>query len=151
MDAWRYELIFLWDIELEHSKMINFIVSARPCIIFYLSYTYRDLHAENLFNIFSFIYSSQPIRLRVSFLHVWEKRYVQSEAAYGSLSRYGTATQCLRICVIFFTMTHKKAALCGRNVLHFWHKKNTIHYFLITHDAFRFGSFIGSDVKSRKI
>jgi uncharacterized membrane protein len=45
-----------------------------------LSYTYRDVSAENLFNIFSFVYSSQPIRLCVSFLHVWEKRYVQSEA-----------------------------------------------------------------------
>jgi hypothetical protein len=33
------------------------------------TYTYQDLLTGNLFNIFSFVYSSQPIRLRVSFFH----------------------------------------------------------------------------------
>jgi hypothetical protein len=52
-----------------------------------LSYTYRDLLAENLFNIFLFVYSSQPIRLHLLFLHVWEKWYLQSEATYRFSSR----------------------------------------------------------------
>jgi hypothetical protein len=42
----------------------------RPKKYKYLSYTYRDLLTENLFNSFSLVYSSQPIGLRVSFLHV---------------------------------------------------------------------------------
>jgi hypothetical protein len=62
------------------TMMIMMIMMMLSTLLFYWSYTYRDLLAENLFNIFSFVYSSQPIRLRVSFLHVWEKRYAQSKS-----------------------------------------------------------------------
>jgi hypothetical protein len=44
--------------------------------------SYLELLTKNLFNICSFTYSSQPIRLCVCFLNVWEKWYVQSEAAH---------------------------------------------------------------------
>jgi hypothetical protein len=50
------------------------------------SYTYQDLITENLFNIFSFVYSSQPIRLRVSFSHVSKTRPIRSYFMCNTMS-----------------------------------------------------------------